>query len=303
MITLREGVEASNLWVRTPILIAGVLVVITLLLSGLLLGQEKKSVFIVTDAEGVAGICRQEQTEPSLAELRELLTGEVNAAVEGFFNGGATQVVVWDGHDGSQTLSAATINARAKLLIGWPGATMTLDRGYSAMAFIGQHSMANVRNGIMAHSFSSLGIQNLLLNGNPIGEIGIVSALAGHFNIPVILLSGDRAAVEEIHALMPQVETVAVKEGLGRYVCLSDSSAMARLKIQEAARRAMAGIGKIVPYKIAGPITLQIEHTTRNSLTPDTSALPGVQVLDDRTLRIEGKDFFEAWTRCKVYRQ
>ena len=80
---------------------------------------------------------------------------------------------------------------------------MTLDRGYSAIAFVGQHSMANVRNGIMAHSFSSLGIQNLLLNGRSIGEIGMVSALAGHFNIPVILLTGDTAAVEEIRTLMP----------------------------------------------------------------------------------------------------
>ncbi len=292
----------SRSWYRTVGTGAHVRVVAFLLFSGLLLGQEKKTVFVVTDAEGIAGICRQEQTEPTLAELRELLTGEVNAAVQGFLNGGADEVIVWDGHDGSQTLSAATIHPQAKLLIGWPGATMTLDRGYKAMAFVGQHSMANVQNGIMAHSFSSLGIQNLLLNGKPIGEIGMVSALAGYFNIPVILLTGDKAAVEEIRALMPQTETVAVKEGLGRYTCLSLSAATARQQIQEAASRAMAGIGKIPPYRIEGHITLQVEHTTRNSLSPDTRALPGVQVLDDRTLRIEGKDFLEAWTRWKVYR-
>jgi D-amino peptidase len=231
-----------------------------------------------------------------------LLTGEVNAAVQGFLNGGADEVIVWDGHDGSQTLSAATIHPQAKLLIGSPGATMTLDRRYKAMAFVGQHSMANVQNGIMAHSFSSLGIQNLLLNGKPIGEIGMVSALAGYFNVPVILLTGDQAAVDEIRALVPQVETVAVKEGLGRYSCLSLSAVMARTQIQEAARRAMAGIGKVPPYRIEGPVTLQVEHTTRNSLSADTGKLPGVQVVDDRTLRIQGKDILEAWTRWKVYR-
>jgi D-amino peptidase len=281
---------------------ASILFVLVFLFSGLLLGQEKKTVFIITDAEGVAGICRQEQTEPTLAELRELLTGEVNAAVQGFLNGGADEVVVWDGHDGSQTLSAATIHPRAKLLIGWPGVTMTLDHSYSAVAFIGQHSMANVQKGVMAHSFSSLGIQNLLVNGRPMGEIGMVSALAGHFNIPVILLTGDRAAAEEIRSMIPQVETVAVKEGLGRYTCLTLSATTARQQIQEAATRAIAGIGKIAPYKIEGPITLQVEQTTRNSLSPDAGALPGVQVLDDRTLRIQGKDFLEAWTRWKVYR-
>ena len=273
-----------------------------LFLSGLLLGQGKKTIFVITDAEGIAGICRQEQTEPSLAELRELLTGEVNAAVQGFLDGGADEVIVWDGHDGSQTLSAATIHQQAKLLIGSPGTAMTLDRGYKAIAFVGQHSMANVQNGVMAHSFSSLGIQNLLLNGKPIGEIGMVSALAGYFNIPVILLTGDRTAVEEIRALIPKVETVAVKEGLGRYSCISLSAVMARAQTQEAARRAMAAIGKIAPYKIEGPVTLQIEHTTRNSLSPDTGKLPGVEVVDDRTLRIQGKDILEAWTRWKVYR-
>ncbi len=262
--------------------------------------QGKKRVFMVTDGEGVAGICRQEQTEPKDAELRELLTGEINAAVQGFLDGGADEVVVWDGHDGSQTLSAATIHSRAKLLIGWPGVTMTLDRGYSAMAFVGQHSMANVRHGIMAHSFSSLGIQNLLLNGKPIGEIGMVSALAGHFNTPVILLTGDRAATEEIQSLIPNVETVAVKEGMGRYTCLSLSAAAARQEIQDAARRAISKIGKVAPYRIEGPVTLQVEHTTRLSLSPDAGLAPNTQVLDDRTLRIQGKDFLEAWTHWKI---
>jgi D-amino peptidase len=302
MICSNRKVITSKFWRLALTMKAAILAVLVLLISSPLLGQVKKTIFMVTDAEGVAGICRQEQTEPTLSELRELLTGEVNAAVQGFLNGGADEVVVWDGHDGSQTLSAATIHPKAKLLIGWPGVTMTLDRGYSAIAFIGQHSMANVQKGIMAHSFSSLGIQNLLMNGKPVGEIGMVSALAGHFNIPVILLTGDRAAAEEIRGLIPQVETVTVKEGLGRYTCLSLSAATARVQIQEAATRAMAGVGKIPPYKIEGPVTLQVEQTTRNSLAPDTGALPGVQVLDDRTLRIQGKDFMEAWTRWKVYR-
>ena len=79
-----------------------------------------------------------------------MLTGEVNAAVQGFFDGGASEVVVWDGHDGSQTLSALTIHPKALLLSGALGANITFERGYSAIAFLGQHSMANVRGGVMA---------------------------------------------------------------------------------------------------------------------------------------------------------
>ncbi len=263
--------------------------------------QARKSVFVITDAEGIAGVCRQDLTEPHDAELRQLLTGEVNAAVQGFLDGGADEVIVWDGHDGSQTLSALTIHPRARLLIGALGATITLERHYSAIAFVGQHPQANVRGGIMAHSYSSLGIQTMRVNGKAMGEIETRAALAGAFDTPVVFLSGDVAAVDELHAIVPQAETVAVKEGLGRYTCLSLSAEAARERTREHARRAMAKIGAIQPYRIAGPVTLEIEYTTRNSLPIDAGLRPGAEVVDDRTIRYHGKDFLEAWTRYSLF--
>src|SRR5882724_1497384 len=139
---------------------------------------QKKTVFLITDAEGVGGVCRQDQTDPKDQEMRQLLTGEINAAVDGFLDGGADEVIVWDGHDGSQTLSAMTIHPKAKLMMGAIGPSGTLERRYSALAFVGQHAMANVKNAIMGHSFSSLGIQYMKVNGKPVGEIGIWTALA-----------------------------------------------------------------------------------------------------------------------------
>src|ERR1700750_1799115 len=79
---------------------------------------QKGTIFLITDAEGVGGVCRQDQTDPKDQEMRQLLTGEINAAVEGFYAGGADEVLVWDGHDGSQTLSTLTIHPKAKLLMG-----------------------------------------------------------------------------------------------------------------------------------------------------------------------------------------
>src|SRR5450759_5333471 len=152
--------------------------------------QARKSVFMITDAEGVAGVCRQDQTDPKNTEMRQLLTGEINAAVDGFLSGGADEVVVWDGHDGSQTLSTLTIHPKAKLMMGALGPSMLMDRHFSAVAYVGQHSKANVRGGIMSHSYSSLGIQNMLLNSKPVGEIDVIAAMAGHFGTPVIMLSG-----------------------------------------------------------------------------------------------------------------
>jgi D-amino peptidase len=257
----------------------------------------KKNILLITDAEGVAGICRQEQTEPTDPELRQLLTGEVNAAVEGFLAGGAEEVIVWDAHDGSRTLSVSTIHPKAKLIIGHLGTSMTLERGYAAVAFLGQHSMANVRAGIMAHSYSSLGIQNLLVNGKPMGEIGTRALLAGWYGIPVIFLSGDRAAAEELHAIIPDAELVQVKEGLARYSCISMSAPEARANIQEGCRRAMGKIDKMKPYRLDGPVVITIEYTTRNSLPIDAEKTPRARVLDDRTIRYEGANFLEAWGR------
>lgn len=267
-----------------------------LLLASAALGQ-RKTIFLITDAEGVGGVCRQEQTEPKDPEMRQLLTGEINAAVEGFLAGGADEVIVWDGHDGSQTLSTLTIHPKAKLVMGTLPPSMMLDRRYSAVAYVGQHSKANIRGGIMAHSYSSLGIQNMLLNGKPVGEIDVIAAMAGHFATPVIMLSGDLAAASELKEIVPGAELAVVKEGFGRYGCVSLSAPAARDLIKEAARRSVAKIGTIKPYVLPeGPVTLQIEYTTRNSLPVGAEMRTGAEVLDDRTIRFRGKDVLEAWS-------
>ena len=272
------------------------LFVALLVLACTSLWAQKKTVFVITDAEGVAGVCRQDQTETKDQEMRQLLTGEVNAAVEGFFAGGADEVLVWDGHDGSQTLSTLTIHHKARLLAGALGPSMLMERRFSAVAYVGQHSKANTRAGIMAHSFSSLGIQNMLLNGKPVGEIDIIAAMAGHFGTPAIMLSGDQAAANELREIVPQAELAVVKEGLGRYTCISLPVTAARQVVHDAARRSVAKIGSIKPYTVAGPVTLEIEYTTRNSLGPEAGLRPGTTIVDDRTIRFRGKDILEAWS-------
>jgi D-amino peptidase len=267
-----------------------------LLLCCSALWAQKKTIFLITDAEGVGGVCRQEQTEPKDPEMRQLLTGEINAAVEGFLAGGADEVVVWDGHDGSQTLSTLTIHPKARLVMGGMGPSMLMERRFSAVAYVGQHSKANIRGGIMAHSYSSLGIQNMLLNGKPVGEIDVIAAMAGHFATPVVMLSGDLAAANELREIVPGAEFAVVKEGLGRYTCISLSAPVARDAIRDAARRSVAKIGSIKPYTVAGPVTLQVEYTTRNSLPIGAELRAGAEVLDDRTIRFRGKDILEAWT-------
>jgi D-amino peptidase len=259
---------------------------------------QPKTVFVITDAEGVAGVCRQEQTDPKSSEMRQLLTGEINSAVAGFFEGGATDVFVWDGHDGSETLSALTIDSRAHLVMGALPASMLMERHYSAVAFVGQHARANTLGGVMAHSYSSLGIQNLLMNGEPVGEIETRTALAGWFATPVIFLSGDRAAAEQLKKIDPDAETAVVKEGIDNYSCISLSAEAARRLIHERAAAAMSKIGRIPPCRVKGPVTIEIEYTSRHALTPDAALKSGAEIVNARTIRFHGKDFLEAWQRA-----
>jgi D-amino peptidase len=170
-----------------------------------------------------------------------------------------------------------------------------MERRWSAVAYVGQHSKANIRAGVMAHSYSSLGIQNMLLNGKPVGEIDVIAAMAGHFGTPVIMLSGDQAAANELREIVSGAEIAVVKEGLGRYACISLSADAARNAIREAARRSVQKIGTIRPYTIKGPVTLQIEYTTRNSLPIDAELRRGAEVVDDRTIRFTGANILEAW--------
>ncbi|MCC6536403.1 MAG: M55 family metallopeptidase [Bryobacterales bacterium] len=271
-----------------------------LALAGLAMAQTRPTIFLITDAEGVGGVCRQDQVEPSNREMQQLLTAEINAAVEGFYKGGAGEVIVWDGHDGSQTLSTLTIHPRAKLVMGGLSPSMLMERRFDAVAIVGQHSKANIRAGIMAHSYSSLGIQTMKLNNKAVGEIDVIAAMAGHFNTPVIMLSGDKAAVEEMREIVPDAEFAAVKEGLARYVCISESAKRSQEMIEQAAMRSVAKIGKIKPYRVPGPCTLEIEYTTRNSLPIGSELRTWAEVLDDRTIRFRGKDVLEVWQRYRV---
>jgi D-amino peptidase len=168
------------------------------------------------------------------------------------------------------------------------------------VAFVGQHARANTPGGVMAHSYSSLGIQNIRMNGKPVGEIETRTALAGWFNTPVIFLSGDQAAAEQLREIDPEAETAAVKEGIDNYTCISLSADSARKMIYDRARAAMAKTGTVRPYRLDGPVTIEVEYTSRHSLTPDAALQPGTEVVDARTIRYRGSNFIEAWQRAHL---
>lgn len=263
----------------------------TLLLYAIGFAQGPR-ILIVTDLEGVGGINDpDEQLLPGqrrYSESRRLLTGEVNAAVEGALSSGASEIVIWDGHDGSRTLSIDEINSKAKLIQGKPTPAnyYLADRLYDGILFIGQHAMAGAKNSVLAHS-QSFNVKRIAINGTEVGELGQVAAVAGYFDIPVIMLAGDEAACAEMRALQPKAFTVSVKRLAGKSSTLSLSHAEAKKQIYEAAQQAVAHAKEYTPWKIAGPVEMIVEYLPQPPLQPVgwTAVYRGQTVLEA----------FEAW--------
>jgi D-amino peptidase len=173
-------------------------------------------VYIMTDLEGVAGVINFEDwCGPSgrYYELaKELLTQEVNAAIEGLLAGGATEIVVADGH-GAGAINPVLLDPCAELMRGWPTKwPLLLDDTYDAVAFVGQHAKAGTEYAHLAHT-QNLSYIDLSINGVSIGEFGQFAMCASELGIPVIFASGDRALCAEAAALIPGIETVEVKRG------------------------------------------------------------------------------------------
>jgi D-amino peptidase len=268
-------------------------------------GQAPKriKVFMVTDLEGVSGIfdsdlqCLPYQSK-RWEESHKLETGEVNAGVDGLIAGGATDVIVWDGHDSGLTLSALDINPKCRLLQGRPiPPTMGLDSSYDAIVFVGQHAMAGNDKGILSHSYSSLGIQNIWVNGKPEGEFGTVAMIAGSFGIPVAMLSGDAAACQEVRDLTPQAECAEVKQGISRTSGYMLPHPIACALIRARAERAMERLPEMKPLRIEGPVEVKVEFTTRG--TGHWTAGDGIEQLDGRTWAFRGRTFMDAWLKYR----
>lgn len=175
-------------------------------------------ILLMTDMEGCAGILNHDDWVLPAGHFYEkgvrLLTGEINAAVGGFFDAGADEVVVVDGH-GCGGIDPETLDTRCRLFRGatdpvWP---WLLDSSFDGMGFVGQHAKAGTPFSHITHT-GWFNYRDLSINGISIGEYGQLALCAMELGVPVILACGEQALVEEAEALNPGVFTVAGKRGL-----------------------------------------------------------------------------------------
>ena len=260
----------------------------------------------MSDMEGVAGIVKWQQCsagEKAYDEGRVLYTEEINAAVRGAKAAGATEIVVMDCHGAG---GAYSFNSLVHDLLDpaceyvvqeeWTEYTSFLESGCDAALFVGMHAMAGTVDGVLSHTVSGQAWRSLSFNGTLVGETGINAALCGHWGVPVLLVTGDRAVCREAKELLGDgLTTVDVKEGLGRFSARMKTPLEARGLIEEGARKALSDLSAVKPYDPGSPSEIAIEFNSPDRLQ-EFANRKGVEVIGPSSLVARGDDWWATWS-------
>lgn len=259
-------------------------------------------VYISADMEGVSGVVNFRQTgddQQEYARACAWMTGEVNAAIEGALAAGVTEVVVNDAHGSMRNISLENLNPVAQLISGSPKPLSMLqgvDEGCDAAFFVGYHAQVGAAYGTLNHVFSRR-VHSVALNGRLVGELGLNAALAGHFGVPVVLVTGDEVLVQEARLLLGDIESVAVKKAYGMCAARSLVPSRVHSMIRDAAMRAVQKATVTRPFVVPPPITLTVGF--QQSVHAELAELiPGSRRLDGRTVEFTHEDMgtlYRAW--------
>lgn len=260
---------------------------------------KKVKIYISADMEGVVGVVTGEQLGPTGFEyqrFREFMTQEVNAAIDAAFAGGATEILVSDSHGNGQNLLLEKLPKNITLVRSWPRPLMMMqgiDETFAGAIFIGYHASTTNTEGVRAHTMSSATLADVRLNNVSVPEAGINAAIAGHFNVPVIMVSGDDAAVKEITGLLGNIEGAVVKWNYGFHSARTLMPEASYDLIREKVKNAMGRLGDFKPYKLSTPILVDIRFKNYRP-AEILSYLSIVKRTDAHSIRFQGKDMVEA---------
>ena len=247
-------------------------------------------VFISVDMEGITGVVQPAQLGPAGFEyehFREIMTNEVKAAIDGAKSAGATEFIVCDSHGNGQNILIDQLPDDVRIVRGFPRPLemmQGIDATFAAVVFIGYHGSEFSVDAVRGHTVSSVKLLGVRLNGMEVTE-GIMNAgIAGQFGVPVVFVSGDRVAVEQLKAVAPWVEGAIVKEGYGYHSAITVTPARGREMIREGVARAIRNRSSAKPYKVATPVQLDLGF----KLTIDAERaayVPGLTRIDAHHVR------------------
>jgi D-amino peptidase len=222
-------------------------------------------IYIMTDLEGASGVYKFAQSReagPLNDRAKEYLMGDMAAVVRGLRAGGATDIVILDGH-GSQAFVPDLMEPGAKYITGKPrpGPLTDLDGSFAGLVQLGAHAMMGTPDGTLCHTQSSKTENRYWYNGVESGELAQVAAIAGGYGVPTILVTGDEAVCREATKFFgPECVTVAVKRGISREAAELYPFDETHQALYEGAKRAMAALPRCKPYKLTLPIQAKKEY-------------------------------------------
>ncbi len=275
-----------------------ILALSALMSAALVQAKDGKKIYISADMEGLAGAITEEQLKPGgfeYQQFRKIYTKEVNAAIEAAFEAGATEILVSDSHGNALGLMVEELNPNVQLVRSWPRPLFMMegiDASFDGAIFIGYHAGSSNVNGVRAHTVSSSKFTSVKLNGVPMSEASINAAIAGHYDVPVIMVSGDDAIAEEASSLLGNIETAIVKWTHGYHSAKTLLPEAAYSVIRESTKRALKKTDTITPYKLKGPIELEISLKSRRTAEL-LSYLSIVERVDSYTIRYVGSDMID----------
>ncbi|UCH93259.1 MAG: M55 family metallopeptidase [Candidatus Aminicenantes bacterium] len=263
-------------------------------------------VFISVDMEGIWGVVHYEQTysdSSGYSEARKWMAEDVNAVVEGLLEAGAVEIVVNDSHGGMRNIIADLLHPKASLISGTPKplAMMAgIDNSFDACIFIGYHAKAGTASAILDHTISGGSVRAIKINGIEMPELGLNGAIAGYFNVPVIMISGDDQTCKQAKSILGnEIVTVAVKEGLGRYAAKLLPAGEARRRLQESAKQALLKRNKIPPFKLKPPFNIELEFL-KSSQVEMPLLVPQVKRISPRAVAFSSNDFLEGFNLLRA---
>ncbi len=255
-------------------------------------------VFISVDMEGIACVTHTDHVKMEGGEYeaaRKWMTAEVNAAVEGALEAGATEIVVSDGHGYMRNLLPDEMNEEVTLVRGTPRPLLQmegLDDSFDAAFMIGYHAQAGNATGTLAHTFVGRIVYQVRLNGMPVNEAIFNAAVAGHFGVPVVLVAGDDALATELEKTLPWAERVVTKWAISTYASRNLTPKAAQKRIRAAALAALKGLPDMQVFNFKAPIRFEVTF-----LKPIhahlVSDIPGATWVDSTTVAYEGADMLE----------
>lgn len=267
--------------------------------SAALASPPKLKVYISVDMEGIGGVTTWEkQASPKGADygqFRKLMTQEVNAAIAGAYDAGATEVLVCDSHWDAQNLDVELLDRRARVIQSWPrplGMMGGIDTSFDAALLVGYHAAEGTPGAIMAHSMWASRYLELRLNGVAVPEAGLNAAIAGEFGVPVVFVSGDQVTGEQARKLLGPLETATVKTSSGFFSGTLMHPEESRRLIREGVRRGIERRNEVKPYKLAHPVRLEVAFKNL-PLAEVVSYLPGVERPRGNLIVFSGRDMIE----------